>query len=272
MANPPLVSVVIPTHNRPDMLCEAVASVQAQTFTNYEIIVVCNGSSSDDLVRYAAIPDIRLIVTSCKGIGLALNIGITAAQGDWVAFLDDDDLWEPNKLETQLRVAESKHADVIFCDVVSFGKGCKTTPPLRPPARLSTREAFFLGNCGGGCSVAMVRRSALLAVGGLDETLVSPDWDLWMRLSWHFNIAWMDEVLVRYRYHQGNTSKRMSVTIWSLRIIAKAFVTVPEPLKHMRIVLLKVAFKVLFTPIYIYLNELSLGRLSHFKREILKLQ
>src|SRR6516165_5526315 len=105
MTKPPLVSVVIPTHNRPDMLREAIASVRAQTFTDYEILVVCNGSSQEDLVRYGAIRDVRLVVTSRKGIGLALNIGIKAARGEWVAFLDDDDLWEPNKLENQLQAA-----------------------------------------------------------------------------------------------------------------------------------------------------------------------
>ena len=70
-----LVSVVIPTHNRPDMPREAIASGRAQTFSDYEIIVVCNGANSEDLARYVAIPGIDLIVTNRKGIGLAVNIG-----------------------------------------------------------------------------------------------------------------------------------------------------------------------------------------------------
>jgi glycosyltransferase involved in cell wall biosynthesis len=121
MTKVPLVSVVIPTHNRPDMLHEAIASVRAQTFSDYEVIVVCNGANSRDLARYATITGIDLIVTNRKGIGLALNIGIEAARGEWIAFLDDDDLWEPNKLEMQLQVANSANADVIFCDTINFG-------------------------------------------------------------------------------------------------------------------------------------------------------
>jgi glycosyltransferase involved in cell wall biosynthesis len=81
MTKSPLVSVVIPTHNRPDMLRDAVASVRAQTFTDYEIIIVCNGANPEDLARYAAIPDIAIIVTNRKGVGLALNIGVEAAPG-----------------------------------------------------------------------------------------------------------------------------------------------------------------------------------------------
>jgi glycosyltransferase involved in cell wall biosynthesis len=270
MTKPPLVSVVIPTHNRPDMLCEAIASVRAQTFTDYEILVVCNGSSQEDLVRYTAIRDVRLIVTSRKGIGLALNIGIEAAQGEWVAFLDDDDLWEPNKLENQLQAAESEHADLVFCDFASFGRGPTLVEPLRPPTGFSLREALLLANYAGGCSVTMVRRSALLAVGGFDENLVCPDWDLWMRLSWYFRIARTDAVLVRYRYHEGNTSKNMRPTMFHLRTMAKVFMTVPKDLKHMRIIMLKRAMIMILIPVYAFFNKLSFGRLSYFKRETLK--
>jgi glycosyltransferase involved in cell wall biosynthesis len=222
MTKPPLVSVVIPTHNRPDMLREAIASVRAQTFTDYEIIAVCNGANPEDLARYAAIPDIALIVTDRKGIGLALNIGIEAARGEWIAFLDDDDLWEPNKLETQLQVACSANADVIFCDTINFGDRHKIVAPIRPPPALSARGAFLLANYGGGCSATMVRRSALLAVGGFDEGHLFADWDLWMRLSWHFKVAWADACLVRYRCHEGNASKTWWATKWHMKILAKA--------------------------------------------------
>jgi glycosyltransferase involved in cell wall biosynthesis len=100
-------------------------------------------ANSEDLARYAAIPGIDLIVTNRKGIGLALNIGIEAARGEWIAFLDDDDLWEPSKLETQLRVANSANADVIFCDTINFGSGHKAIAPPLDPHPLSQREKLF---------------------------------------------------------------------------------------------------------------------------------
>jgi glycosyltransferase involved in cell wall biosynthesis len=270
MTKRPLVSVVIPTHNRPDMLREAIASVRAQTFTDYEIIVVCNGASPEDSAKYAAIPDIAPIVTNRKGIGLALNIGIQAARGEWVAFLDDDDLWEPDKLAIQLQVARAANADVVFCDTINFGSGHQIIAPLRPPPSLSTREAFLLANYGGGCSATMVRRSALLAVGGFDESHVSPDWDLWMRLSWHFKVTWADAFLVRYRYHEGNASKSIWAAKWRLRVIAKAFMAAPKDLRHMRWAILSREIKILFTPLYVLANALSFGWLSYFKREMLK--
>jgi glycosyltransferase involved in cell wall biosynthesis len=272
MTKTPLVSVVIPTHNRPDMLREAIASVRAQTLKDYEIIVVCNGSSPEDLARYATIPDIAPIVTDRKGIGLALNIGIHAARGEWVAFLDDDDLWEPNKLEIQLQVAKSAAADVIFCDTINFGSGHKLMAPLRPPPSLSTREAFLLGNYGGGCSATMVRRSALLAVGGFDESHVSPDWDLWMRLSWHFNVAWADAFLVRYRYHENNTTNKIWAAKWRLKVTIKALMNAPDDLHHMRRAILAREIKTLLTPLYVLANTFSFGWLRYFKREMLKLR
>jgi hypothetical protein len=91
-----------------------------------------------------------------------------------------------------------------------------------------------------------------------------------MRLSWHFKMAWADAFLVRYRYHEGNTSKRLWAAKWRMRIIIKTLMTAPDDLHHMRLAILTREIKILFTPIYIVANALSFGWLSYFKREMLK--
>jgi glycosyltransferase involved in cell wall biosynthesis len=232
------VSVVIPTRNRPEMLGAAIDSVLAQTFTDYEIVVVINGPDNPATPKTSEIA----VATGCRvvrieraGIAVALNAGIEAARGEWIAFLDDDDLWEPNRLEDELKVADAAAADVVFCNIVKFDETSSILePPLRPSASMSVAEAMTLKNYGGGCSPAMAKRAAILDVGGFDAALNSPDWDLWMRLAWRYRVAWDDAYLVKVREHPENSSNRMSWARSTLAIQWKAFKTLPPELASAR--------------------------------------
>src|SRR6266404_3543486 len=103
MSSSPCISVIVPTHNRPEMLAEALASVRSQTFTDYEIIVVSNGESAEmrRTSREVAAGCVYLEF-DCGNVSFARNAGIKRASGDWIAFLDDDDIWLANKLERQI--------------------------------------------------------------------------------------------------------------------------------------------------------------------------
>jgi glycosyltransferase involved in cell wall biosynthesis len=245
------VSVVIPTRNRPQMLGAAIDSVLAQTFTDYEIVVVINGPDNPltpKTFEAATATGCRIIRVERAGIAVALNAGIAAARGEWIAFLDDDDLWEPNRLEAELKVADGAAADLIFCNIVKFDETRSTLePPLRPPPSMSVAAAMTLKNYGGGCSPAMAKRAAILDIGGFDEKLNSPDWDLWMRLAWRYRVAWDDAYLVKVREHPENSSNRMSWARSTLAIQWKAFKTLPRELAHLRprilLAMLKVANK-----------------------------
>jgi glycosyltransferase involved in cell wall biosynthesis len=247
----PRVSVVIPTRNRPAMLRAAIDAVLAQTFGGYEIVVVINGPDNPataETSKIALAAGCRIVRIQRAGIAVALNAGIAAAQGEWIAFLDDDDLWEPNRLEAGLEFAGTAAADVVFCNIVKFDEARSLAePPLRPPPSMPVREAMTLKNYAGGCSPAIVRRAAILDVGGFDEALDSPDWDLWMRLSWRYRVAWDDAYLVKVREHPENSSNRMSWARSTLAILWKAFKTVPGDLRHLRprilLAMLKVANK-----------------------------
>src|SRR5260370_42068750 len=131
----PLVSVGIPTHNRPRMLAETLASVRAQTFTDYEIIVVSNGESAEERrASQEAASGCVYLELDRGNVSAARNFGIERAKGEWIAILDDDDLWPPNKLERQVAEARRTGADMITGDFVEFyPDGCEIIIRPRVP-------------------------------------------------------------------------------------------------------------------------------------------
>jgi glycosyltransferase involved in cell wall biosynthesis len=199
----PLVSVVVPTRNRPDMLADALASVRAQTFENYEIIVISNGEGANAQATraVAATCGARYFELGIGNASIARNCGIEHAKGEWVAFLDDDDLWLPRKLEWQLSEAERTGADMIFGDFVEF----------YPDGREIIRRSCLLDgwsytktfNHASWCvqpSTTMVRRHVFAEIGAFDPRLrYDEDLDLWRRISWHHAIHQIAAILVRQR-------------------------------------------------------------------------
>lgn len=206
----PAVSIVIPTHDRPEMLTAALESAIAQTFDDNEIIVVLNGATPGSVSaaeRFACRTSVHFVRTEYSTVAAARNAGIKRACGEWIAFLDDDDLWENRKLAAQMAAARHSGADLIACDFSVFdAHGPIANPGLAPlPGGLSYAEALMLGNFVSGGSAAMVRASALRSLGGFDEALINcEDWDMWRRLSWDHAIFIIQERLVRYRRHGAN--------------------------------------------------------------------
>src|SRR5258707_14358159 len=155
-----LVSVIIPTHNRPEMLAEALASVRAQTFADYEIIVVSNGESANmrRASRHAAAGCIHLELER-GSVSAARNFGIARAKGEWIAILDDDDLWPPNKLERQVAEARRTGADMITGDFVEFyPDGCEIIIRPRVPEGWSYVKALNHYCWGAATGAALIRR------------------------------------------------------------------------------------------------------------------
>lgn len=185
----PRVSVVIPTHNRAELVVRAIRSVLTQTVDDLELIVVDDASKDNTPAAIAQIDDARLMFVRLAKNGRqsrALNEGIGRARGEWVAFLDDDDEWLPNKLEAQLaRLDQAPDASAVYCRCYA-----QTSEGLRPPRARSKlpegditddllRQALVITP-----SAYIVRRSALLEAGGFDEALIAAqDLDLWLRVS-----------------------------------------------------------------------------------------
>ena len=235
-----LVSVVIPTVDRPALLGEAVASALAQTHRDLEVIVVLNGATAETAAaakRYGADAKVRVVAMERGTLAAARNYGMTFAGGEWIAFLDDDDIWLPEKIALQLAAAHESGADLVTCDFVKFDEAGDIAgtglPPL--PAGLSYAEALMLENYLSGGSAAMVRAAAIRSLGGFDARLKGcEDWDMWRRMAWDSKITRVDRVLVKYRQHGTNMTRDYSLMVQALAMhFSKLLDDSPARLHHM---------------------------------------
>lgn len=201
------VSVVIPTHNRAELLVRALRSVQAQTRPAQEIFVVDDGSTDDTRQRLEALGDERVRYLRndlSRGAAAARNRGIREASGDVVAFLDSDDEWVPGNLELQLPALEAGHADVSYGRHVAVHPDGRVTVHTEPLHGADIRARLLAGWCPATTSLFVARREALLRVDGFDTSLPSfHDYDLWLRLSEVARFTWVDAPVLRFHLHEG---------------------------------------------------------------------
>jgi glycosyltransferase involved in cell wall biosynthesis len=205
------VTVVVPTHNRSALLEQTLQTVLWQEGVDLEVIVVDDGSTDDteNVVRTLDNHRIRLVRHDApRGVSLARNRGIQEARGEWIAFLDDDDLWAPNKLATQLWAAKRAGRDWVYAGEITIGidKRIIGAPPIFSPqtvAELLPRVNLVPG----GCSGVIVSRRFLLTDSPFDETYLHfADWDLWIRLAARGMPAWVPRPVVGYRVHASSAS------------------------------------------------------------------
>ena len=209
-----LVTVIIPTHNRWPMLGEAVESVLAQTSPDYELIVVDDGSTDETTQRlrdYGA--HITVLTQPRRGVAAARNVGARAAAAKYLAFLDSDDLWHPNKLQRQLDFMESNTAvEICQTEEIWIRNGVRVNP--RRKHRKPSGDIFraSLDLCLVSPSAVMMRRELFERVGGFDESLpVCEDYDLWLRISKDIKVPLVPEALVTKR---GGHADQLSRSTW----------------------------------------------------------
>ena len=204
------MSVVIPTYNRPHYLPAAVDSVLAQTFTDFEVIVVDDGSPCDVSAVLANIADprVRIVRQPNRGLAAALNTGVALSRGRFWARLDDDDLWMPEMLAATVHALEER-PDVAM--VYAKSRAITASGQLRPEIFGSRGEvpddplASILAYCCIGHHTTLTRRECFARTGLFDEALPScEDWDMWLRVARAFNIAFIDRVLTLYRLHPNS--------------------------------------------------------------------
>jgi hypothetical protein len=225
----PAVSVVIPTYERRDMVRRAVASVLSQTFQNFELIVVDDGST-DGTGPALAGPDerIRYEWQDNRGLAAARNVGIRLARGEIVAFLDSDDRWLPHHLAVVAEVL-SHHPAVVLCATSPrFHIGGRQ--PASAAEVVDALPSLFAENLVGHVSAVAVRREPILAVGGFDERLrVMEAWELWRRLAVLGPFALLRRRTIVYQTTRGSLSQRGGRTgeyDSALGIVADSAVTV----------------------------------------------
>ena len=220
----PTVSVVIPTYNRTSLLLRAVASVRAQTFNDWELIVVDDGSSEDIAGALASVEDprIRLIRHGVnRGAPAARNTGLAEVRGEWVAFLDSDDEWLPQKLAKQL-VLVRRNVDAPVLVYTGFEKIGWLRQPSPPTRRGMLFEDLLAKNFIGTCSTPLISVAALRQAGGFDPELKSSqDWDLWVRLARLGPIDFVPETLVWYHHQEDSITMNRAGVIAGNRYAAK---------------------------------------------------
>lgn len=237
MTPPVKVSAVIPVYNGQAYVAEAIQSVLDQTLPPIECLVIDDGSadSTAEIVRRFG-AQVTYVRQDRQGVAVARNHGATLARGEFVAFLDHDDVWTPAKLERQLQLLANDNPAMILCalNVVDSNGTFVRTARLRARDDLITGMLMFDGTETVSCSsTGLVRRSALVASGGFDVALsMSADWDLLLRMLLSGGVAYVDEPLVAYRVHGTNMSRNIAAMERDMSFaFAKAFADPRLPLR-----------------------------------------
>jgi len=218
-----MVSVIIPNYNYAQYVGQAVDSVLNQTYSNIEIIVVNNGSTDNSLEVLKKYGD-RICLVDQENLGQsgARKSGLSRATGNFIAFLDADDIWEPRKIEKQLHLFSPKN-ELVYCGIKRFSDSSAKL--------VSTHLPQFKGSCAGafvnhpgvsvvlsGESTAIFTRALLRKVGGFDPDLKSAaGWDFFRRCSKFTEFDFVPEALTNYRLHGSNMSTSSTKTIQDIR-------------------------------------------------------
>ncbi len=208
----PLVSVIIPTYNRESFIAECVESVLAQTFSDFELIVVDDGSTDRTETVVGRYSDkIRYLRQEQRGPAAARNSGIRDASSEWLSFLDSDDLWLPRKLELQMEyLRNSPDTKICYTEEIWYRRGRRVNPAQKHRKYSGWIYQKMLPLCIVSPSSVMIHRSVLEKVGLFDEELPAcEDYDLWLRIGLRYPIALIPEALIIKRNgHEGQQSQK----------------------------------------------------------------
>lgn len=203
-----LVSVVIPTFNRSHLIRDTLDSVLSQSYPHLEIIVVDDGSTDNTLNLLSEYGQgIRVIHQSNQGEGSARNTGIRESKGEYVSFVDSDDLWLPNKIEAQIdlisRYSDLKwvYSDAEFFDGTTGNRTCLSSQVNRLYAGNVLRKLFledFIPS-----PTPLIHRDIFDEVGGFGAFPRAADWDMWLRIAARYPVGLVAKPLARYRIHPG---------------------------------------------------------------------
>lgn len=236
----PLVSVIIPVYNAEKTIQKTIASVLAQTLSDFELIIINSTSSDSTLNKIATFQDTRIKLFTYPQANAAVNRnrGLLNTTSEFVSFLDADDLWKPDKLEAQYTALQENLDAAIaysFTDAIDendhFLRKCSHATWTG-----NVYAQLLLDDFIGSGSNVMVRRQAFKEVGGFDESLTNAeDTDMWLRLAANYHFIPIKKVQVLYRISTNSKSSNILGSETSnLRIINKAFRNVPPRLNHLK--------------------------------------
>lgn len=227
----PEVTILIPTYNRADLILESLDSVFAQSYRDFEIVVVDDGSTDNTAEVLSPLAEqglLRYFHQENKGEAAARNKGLLEARGEYVAFLDSDDLFEPEKLAIQIAYLQSHpNVGLVHSGYIKFDNTGNNLG-YRDPSWFSGNiypQMLLYWTTLMAVDTVVIRKSALETVGSFDETLrVGPDLDMWRRIARKHPFGFINKSLARIRVHEGNISgNKISAMDGFSKYLEKAF-------------------------------------------------
>lgn len=225
----PKVSVIIPTHNRAELLRSAITSVLNQTYQDFEVIVVDDASTDETRGALASFNDPRIKYirhAASKGDAGARNTGIVNSTGDYIAFLDDDDQWLSEKLELQAAVLENSPGNVGGVYTGHFeingadGKISNVSFPTRRGdlSQCVFMESFIFTSC------VLLKRQCFQKLGLFDESIpYCSDYDMWIRVAKEFHFEYVSKPLVKYLIHKAKLTNNLKLSIKGKEMILNKY-------------------------------------------------
>lgn len=213
----PLVSVVIPSYNYGKYIGQSISSVLCQTFTDFELIIIDDGSKDNTREVVSQFKDKRLRYhyQYNSGLSAARNSGVNLSAGKYIAFLDADDLWLPKKLELQVPLIEqSEMIGLVYGGYQVFGEDIASTLDRNPIIHNSNWLHYLvLGNyVSGSATTSLIRRDCFLKVGLFDEKLKSAeDWDMWLRIAMYYEFRAITTSIAKIRIHTSNMTSDVNL-------------------------------------------------------------
>lgn len=224
----PLISAIIPTFNRSSLIIRAINSVLCQSYRKFEIIVIDDGSTDgteEILLPLIDEEKIRYFKQQNSGVSTARNYGVERARGEWVAFLDSDDEWLPNKLQEQINfLKNNSHVNIVYGQEIWIRNGIRVNQARN---HQKSGGAIF-GKCVEQCLIApssvVIRKNIFNEIGGFDQSfVVCEDYDLWLKFSSLFEIGYLEKpMIIKYGGHADQlSSKYVAMDLWRIRALSR---------------------------------------------------
>lgn len=240
LTNTPLISVIIPAFNSEKTIQQTIDSVLNQTWRNLELIVINDGSQDSTLDIVARIKDPRLKVLSYSnaGVSVSRNRGISQAEGEFISFLDADDLWTKDKLEAQLKaLQENPQAAVAYSWTNHIDENNQflrsgAYGTVNGDVYAELLQSNFLAN---GSNI-LIRTQALKEIGGFNQSLTpAEDWDMYLRLASRYHFVSVPSAHILYRITSASASGNVfKMEVVSLQIIEEYYRQAPERLQSLK--------------------------------------
>ncbi|MDJ0730289.1 MAG: glycosyltransferase [Crocosphaera sp.] len=235
------ISIIVPAYNAEKTIIQTIKSVQAQTFLDWELLVIDDGSTDQTIAKVNSIIDKRINIFSYQngGVAVARNRGLSLANGEFIAFLDADDLWTPDKLEKQLReLKNNPDAGVAYSWTIDFKDNVSNSFIPGKPIFFSGNVYTYLlvYNFLANGSNALIRRQAVESIGEFDQQCVpAEDWDFYLRLAkrWSFVVIPQHQILYRQSTKSASSNIK-AMEKGALFTIQKAYDVAPTHLQSLK--------------------------------------